>query len=47
VTRVDAVIPTEKEECLICREVLYNISCNDDDDDDDDDREALMNAILP
>jgi hypothetical protein len=34
VTRVDAVIPTEKEECLICREVLYNISCNDDDDDD-------------
>ena len=48
VTRVDAVIPTEKEECLICREVLYNISCNDDDDDDDDDdRVEEIVVMLP
>jgi len=45
VTRVDAVIPTEKEECLICREVLYNISCNDDDDDDDRVEEIVV--MLP
>ena len=39
------VIPSEKEECLICREELYNISCNDDDDDDDRVEEIVV--MLP